>query len=145
MTAGIQGLPQLIQSRYGNPIPLVSIAITDTAVHSYLTNPTQIGIVKFGTSMPIVRSYALWVYNQENQPVTVTPITNIVNDGSYPDIPMTGTQFSVAAGSGESGSAGWAVFPFENYSVEYFSIQLSFSTAPTSGTVTANLYIYYGD
>ena len=140
MTAGIQGLPQLIQSRYGNPVTLVSIAITDTAIHSYLTNPTQIGIVKFGTSMPIVKSYALWVYNTENQPVTVTPITNIVNDGSYPDIPMTGTQFSVA-----SNSAGWAVFPFENYSVEYFSIQLSFSTAPTSGTVTANLYVYYGD
>ena len=140
MTAGIQGLPQLIQSRYGNPIPLASISITDTAVHSYLTNPKQIGIVKFGTSMPVVRSYALWVYNTENQPVTVTPITNIVNDGSYPDIPMTGTQFSVA-----SDSAGWSVFPFENYSVEYFSIQLSFSTAPTSGTVTANLYIYYGD
>ena len=140
MTAGIQGLPQLIQSRYGNPIPLASISITDTAVHSYLTNPKQIGIVKFGTSMPVVRSYALWVYNTENQPVTVTPITNIVNDGSYPDIPMTGTQFSVA-----SNSAGWSVFPFENYSVEYFSIQLSFSTAPTSGTVTANLYVYYGD
>jgi len=140
MTAGIQGLPQLIQSRYGNPIPLVSIAITDTAVHSYITNPEEIDIVKFGTSMPVVRSYALWVYNTENQPVTVTPITNIVNDGSYPDIPMTGTQFSVA-----SNSAGWSVFPFENYSVEYFSIQLSFSTAPTSGTVTANLYIYYGD
>jgi len=140
MTAGIQGLPQLIQSRYGNPIPLASISITDTAVHSYLTNPKQIGIVKFGTSMPVVRSYALWVYNTENQPVTVTPITNIVNDGSYPDIPMTGTQFSVA-----SNSAGWSVFPFENYSVEYFSIQLSFSTAPTLGTVTANLYIYYGD
>ena len=140
MTAGIQGLPQLIQSRYGNPIPLASISITDTAVHSYLTNPKQIGIVKFGTSMPIVRSYALWVHNTENQPVTVTPITNIVNDGSYPDIPMTGTQFSVA-----SNSVGWSVFPFENYPVEYFSIQLSFSTAPTSGTVTANLYIYYGD
>ena len=140
MTAGIQGLPQLIQSRYGNPIPLASISITDTAVHSYLTNPKQIGIVKFGTSMPVVRSYALWVYNTENQPITVTPITNIVNDGSYPDIPITGTQFSVA-----SNSAGWSVFPFENYSVEYFSIQLSFSTAPTSGTVTANLYIYYGD
>jgi len=145
MTAGIQGLPQLIQSRYGNPIPLASISITDTAVHSYLTNPTQIGIVKFGTSMPVVRSYALWVYNTENQPVTVTPITNIVNDGSLPDIPISGTQFSVAAGSTESGSAGWAVFPFENYSVEYFSIRLSFSTAPTSGTVTANLYVYYGD
>ena len=140
MTAGIQGLPQLIQSRYGNPIPLASISITDTAVHSYLTNPKQIGIVKFGTSMPVVRSYALWVYNTENQPVTVTPITNIVNDGSYPDIPITGTQFSVA-----SESASWSVFPFENYPVEYFSIQLSFSTAPTSGTVTANLYIYYGD
>ena len=140
MTTGIQGLPQLIQSRYGNPIPLVSIAITDTAVHSYLTDPKEIGIIKFGTSMPVVRSYALWVYNTENQPVTVTPITNIVNDGSLPDIPITGTQFYVA-----SESAGWSVFPFENYSVEYFSIQLSFSTAPTSGTVTANLYIYYGD
>jgi len=140
MTAGIQGLPQLIQSRYGNPIPLASISITDTAVHSYLTNPKQIGIVKFGTSMPVVRSYALWVYNTENQPVTVTPITNIVNDGSYPDIPITGTQFAVAPES-----AAWSVFPFENYSVEYFSIQLNFSTAPTSGTVTANLYIYYGD
>jgi len=141
-------LPQNLINSIGNSnttwVPLANISITDTAVHSYITNPSNIAIIQLGNLLGSgnrqISSYAVWLLNTEDQPLTVTPITNIVNDGSYPDIPITGTQFSVA-----SNSAGWSVFPFENDSVEYFSIQLSFSTAPTSGSVLAILYIYYGD
>ncbi len=134
------GLPQLLRNRYGNPSQLASITITDTNVHSYLTDPNSISIFKLGTSIPPISSFAIWVYNGENQTLTVTPITNIVNDGSYPDIPIAGTQFSV-----NPTSAGWSVFPFDNYSIEYFTIYLQYeTTAPTAGSVLANLYLYYG-
>jgi len=141
-------LPQSLINSIGNSnstwVPLANISITDTAVHSYITNPSNIAIIQLGNLLGSgnrqISSYAVWVSNTENQPLTVTPIANIVNDSTYPDIPISGTQFSVA-----SESAAWSVFPFVNYSVEYFSIQLSFSTAPTSGSVLAILYIYYGD
>ena len=141
-------LPQSLINSIGNSnstwVPLANISITDTAVHSYITNPKNIAIIQLGNLLGSgnrqISSYSLWLYNGENQPVTVQPISNIVNDGTYPDIPISGTQFSVADTSGSL-----SVFPFVNYSLEYFSIQLSFSTAPTSGSVLAILYIYYGD
>ena len=141
-------LPQSLINSIGNSnttwVPLANISITDDAIHSYITNPKNIAIIQLGNLLGSgnrqISSYSLWLYNGENQPITVTPISNIVNDGTYPDIPISGTQFSVA-----DTSASLSVFPFVNYSLEYFSIQLSFSTAPTSGSVFAILYIYYGD
>jgi len=141
-------LPQSLINSIGNSnstwVPLANISITDTAVHSYITDPKNIAIIQLGNLLGSgnrqISSFSLWLYNGENQPVTVQPVSNIVNDGTYPDIPISGTQFSVA-----DNSASLSVFPFVNYSLEYFSIQLSFSTAPTSGSVLAILYVYYGD
>ena len=141
-------LPQSLVNSIGNSnstwVPLANISITDTAVHSYITNPKNIAIIQLGNLLGAgnrqISSFSLWLYNGEDQPVTVQPVSNIVNDGTYPDIPITGTEFSVI-----SESASLSVFPFMDYSIEYFSIQLSFSTAPTSGSVLAILYIYYGD
>ena len=141
-------LPQSLIKSIGNSnttwLPLANISITDTNVHSYITDPSNIAIIKLGNLLATgnrqLSSFSLWLYNGEDQPVTVQPITNIVKDGSYPDIPIIGTQLSVL-----DGSASLSVFPFVNYSLEYFSIQLSFSTAPTSGSVLAILYMYYGD
>jgi len=65
-----------------------------------------------------------------------------------PDIPISGTQFSVT-----QGNSGLSIFPFYNYALEYFTVYLSFSTAPTGAAnstlpvpqgVYAVLYIYYG-
>jgi len=145
MTAGIQGLPQLIQSRYGNPVILASITITDTNVHTYLTDPKNIFIKKFGTSEPAIESYAIWTYNSENQTVTVQPLTNIVNDGSYPDVNL------IPSYTVNPGGTDWRMFPFSSYPIEYLSVALSFSTAPTLGNVTSPafegvlvyLYAYY--
>jgi len=145
MTAGIQGLPQLIQSRYGNPVILASITITDTNVHTYLTDPKSIFIKKLGTSEPAIESYAIWTYNSENQTVTVQPLTNIVNDGSYPDVNL------IPSYTVNPGGTDWRMFPFSSYPIEYLSVALSFSTAPTLGNVTAPafegvlvyLYAYY--
>ena len=137
MTAGIQGLPQLIQSRYGNPVILASITITDTNVHTYLTDPKNIFIKKFGISEPAFESYAIWTYNTENQAVTVQPLTNIVNDGSYPDVNL------VPSYTVNPGGTDWRMFPFSNYPIEYLSVALGFSTAPSSGSVLVYLYAYY--
>ena len=141
-------LPQSLVNSIGNSnstwLPLANISITDTAVHSYITNPKNIAIIQLGNLLGSgnrqISSYAVWVSNTENQPLTVTPITNIVNDGSYPDIAITGTQFTLT-----SNSTAWTSFSFKDVPVEYFSIELSFSTAPTSGSVLAILFIYYGD
>jgi len=137
MTAGTQGLPQLIQGKYGNPVLLASIAITDTSTHTYITDPTKISILKFGTSEPSFESYAIWTYNSENQTVTVQPLTNIVSNGSYPDVNLI-PSYTVS-----SGGTDWRMFPFSSYPIEYLSVALSFATAPTSGSVLVNLYAYY--
>jgi len=137
MTAGTQGLPQVIQSRYGNPVTLASIAIVDTNTHTYLTDPKNIFIKKLGTSEPAFESYAIWTYNSENQTVTVQPLTNIANDGSYPDVNLI-PSYTVNAGG-----ADWRMFPFSSYPIEFLSVALSFSTAPTSGSVLVYLYAYY--
>jgi len=141
-------LPQSLVNSIGNSnstwLPLANISITDTAVHSYITNPQNIAIIQLGNLLGSgnrqISSYAVWVSNTENQPLTVTPITNIVNDGSYPDIFITGAQSII-----NSNSTVWIPFSFNDFPVEYFSIQLSFSTAPTSGSILAVLFIYYGD
>jgi len=138
------GLPQLLRNRYGNPSQLASITITDTNVHSYLTDPNSISIFKLGTSMPSISSFAIWVYNGENQTLTVTPITNIVNDGSYLDIPITTPSNSTGQYSLTTSSPVlWNIYNFADYSIEYLSLKLSFATAPTSGSVLASLYLYY--
>ncbi len=145
-------LPQSLINSIGNSnttwIPLASITITDANIHSYSTNPYNIAIVKIGNILGSgnrqLSSFAIWVYNGENQTLTVTPITNIVNDGSYPDIPITTPSNSTGQYSLTTSSPVlWNIYNFADYSIEYLSLKLSFATAPTSGSVLASLYLYY--
>jgi len=145
-------LPQSLINSIGNSnttwVPLANITVTDAGnVHSYSTNPYNIAIVKIGNILGSgnrqLSSFAIWVYNGENQTLTVTPITNIVNDGSYPDIPITTPSNTTGNYTLNPNTPLWNVYNFDDYSVEYLSLQLSFATAPTTGSVLASLYLYY--
>ncbi len=144
-------LPQTLINNlnYSNStwIPLANIQITDTNIHSYLSDPNNIAIVRLGNILGSegrqLSSFAVWIYNGENQTLTVTPITNIVNDGSYPDIPITTPSNTTGNYTLNPNTPLWNVYNFDNYSIEFLSLQLSFATAPTSGSVLASLYLYY--
>ncbi|MGB9815507.1 MAG: hypothetical protein ACPLVI_06120 [Thermoplasmata archaeon] len=149
-------------------VPLANINITDTYTHTYLTDPPNasgngIDIIylgeKIGSGNNPIKAFALWVFNNENQKLTVQPITNVVDNGMLPDTLIGGTQTTVPAGGTVIES-----FNFAQYPMEFFSVYLSFSTAPTgpppliSATNTrtlsptpvlpqgvyAVLYLYYG-
>jgi hypothetical protein len=149
----------------GNWVPLANIYITDNNTHTYLSDPPNsngqgIDIIHLGNSLgdggrPI-KAYALWILNNENQDLNVTPICNIVKDGSLIDIGLVPT-YTVSQGYTD-----WRMFPFSNYPVEYLSLYLKYNTAPTGGAsivttmpiipitypvppgVYVVLYIYYG-
>jgi hypothetical protein len=148
-------------------VPLANINITDTNTHTYLTDPPNasgngIDIIylgeKLGYGNNLIKAFALWVFNNENQTLTVQPIANVVNDGTLPDSLINGTQTTVSAGGAAIES-----FNFSQYPMEFFSVYLSFSTAPTGAAsfsayntrtisptsvipqgVYAVLYLYYG-
>jgi hypothetical protein len=140
----------------GSWVPLANINITDTNTHTYLTDPPNsagngIDILRVGNILgsgdSLIKAYALWIFNNENQTLTVQPITNIVNDGSLPDIAL------VPAYNINAGLTDIRMFPFNSYPIEYLSAYLFYSTAPTGvGLATspvpqgvyAVLYIYYG-
>jgi len=142
---------------HGVWVPLANINITDTNTHTYLTDPPNasgrgIDIIhigeKLGSGNNPIKSFALWVFNNENQTLTIQPITNVVNNGSLPDTLIGGTQTTANAGETVIES-----FNFSQYPMEFFSIYLSFSTAPTAPAVSTSvlpqgvyavLYLYYG-
>jgi hypothetical protein len=148
-------------------VPLANINITDTNTHTYLTDPPNasgngIDIIHLGEKLGYGNNstigFALWVFNNENQTLTIQPIANVVNDGTLPDTLIGGTQTTVPAGGTVIES-----FNFSQYPMEFFSVYLSFSTAPTGASsfsayntrtisptsiipqgVYAVLYLYYG-
>lgn len=122
---------------------MASISILDTNTHNYKTNPNNIFIYHLGTSQPPIKSFAIWVFNGENQTLTATPIANIVNDGSYNDVPIATPSNTTGQYSIPSSSSIYNIYNFADYSIEYVSIALSFSTAPTSGNIISYLFIYY--
>jgi hypothetical protein len=137
-------------------VPLANINIIDTKTHTYLTDPPNasgngIDIIhigeKLGSGNNPIKAFALWVFNNENQTVTVQPIVNLVNNGLLPDIAL------IPSYTVNSGSANIQEFPFDSYATEYISVQLSFGTAPTGASsfpanipagVYAVLFFYYG-
>lgn len=131
---------------------LAYINIRDTAPHSYRTDLAVpylgsqygIAILKLGNTVAPIRTYAIWVFNNENQPVTVTPLANIVGDGSLPDALYQ--SYTVGAGSADIHA-----YPFMFNPTEYLSLQLQFATAPTGPAnpalptgIYALLLPYYG-
>jgi hypothetical protein len=137
-------------------VPLANINITDINIHTYLTDPPNsagqgIDILHIGDLLGSgnnpIKAYALWIFNNENQTLTVQPINNVVNDGTLPDCALV-PSYTVSAGSTDT-----RMFPFYSYPIEYLSLYLSFSTAPTGAGLTTSpvpqgvyavLYIYYG-
>ncbi|MEM3290624.1 MAG: hypothetical protein QW046_03825 [Candidatus Micrarchaeaceae archaeon] len=136
---------------------LAYISITDTNTHTYLTDPLVpysgsyygIDIAQISRSYPSPSSYLIYILNNENQILTVQPIANIVDDGSYPDmnitLPSGATSITI-----NPGDAGTLSFKFDDYPIEYISLYLSYATAPTSApssshpfAVYALLYVYY--
>ncbi|MEM3860256.1 MAG: hypothetical protein QW478_12795 [Candidatus Micrarchaeaceae archaeon] len=138
-------------------VPIANITITDTNTHTYQTDPvsatsgTGIAIPKIGnilgTGESQISAYSIYIYNNENQILTVQPITNIVSDGSLPDMNLT-SSYNINPGNSDIHS-----FDFKINPVEYISVYLSYATAPTAGVssvfpqaaVYGVVFLYYGD
>jgi hypothetical protein len=114
--------------------------ITDTKVHSYRTDPSNILLAGLGDQRPPLQAYAIWLHNAENTAFTATAIGNITGDGVYPDymIPI-GTASSVTVNPNDTQLL---TYEFNRYPTEYISVQVQFSTAPTKGYITAKLLLY---
>lgn len=141
-------------------VPLSVIIITDTAVHTYVTDPvsaagTGIAIIKIGNILgsgeTSLSSFALSVYNNENQILTVQPMTNDVTDQSLPDVYLDATTPNFTVGIGANSKN---YYKFNNFPIEYLTLYLSYATAPTqysSSTsqfpmgIYSNVFLYYGD
>lgn len=121
-----------------------NLAITSTSVYTYRNN-TAISLVPVANnSQPVyvngsvpVTSYLIMVYNGGNQNLTVQLIGNIDATQKYPDYNM-GNAYTVPAGA----SIGIPL-NFADYPINYASVALSYTTAPTSGSVSGYLYTYY--
>ena len=130
---------------FGNAILLASISITDTSVHTYKTNPFKNGAGIFllsGTHRREPQPYtvSIPIQNTADQELTVTVIGNI-------DPTQTFSDYSIGSGSVSANGQdilyiymkGANAFPSE-----FISINLSYATAPTSGSVLAYV-LFYGE
>lgn len=113
--------------------------LRDTNTHSYRTDPSYFYLLSIGMNIPINHAYAIWIYNSTNQSVTIQIIGNIDTTKTYPDITIGNPQ-SISASSAASIGG---ITP-ENGLLPYIGLQLSSSTAPTSGNVLAYLVPYRG-
>jgi len=127
----------------GIPLPGISndlavllayINIKDTNTHTYRTDNMVpyagsyygIGLLHLGNAYPSYKSYSIYILNNENQPLNVSVISNIVGDGSLPDMNLLTLQSPIS-----SGDPYQQAFSFEDYPADYISLSLNYSTAPT--------------
>ncbi len=108
--------------------------LRDTNVHSYRTDPQYFRVINIFPSVPPYSSFGVWIYNSTNQSVSVQLIGNIDSTQSFPDYTI-GSAVSVS-----SGQTVMAVYPIDQVASPYIGVQLSASTAPTSGSVIVLLY-----
>lgn len=130
-----------------------SYALRDTSTHDYTTDggtsaspgPFFLGVL--GQSNKANRSiiaYKIIGVNTTDQTVTIQPIETPVPDypPSAPLLPYEigpSTSFTVASGTTNAGNYPWTIYP-----LEFLGVQVSAGTAPTTGTVSVILLIYYG-
>jgi len=107
--------------------------ISDTNVHSYM-NDSGFKLQKVGIATPPYRKIGIWMWNNENQQATVDIITNISKSGNYPDATVV-TGITLAPGQ-----AAWQVL---DAAYEFIGLQVSYSTAPTTGFFMALLFGYH--
>jgi len=107
--------------------------IRDTNVHSY-RNDSGFKLQKVGIATPPYRKIGIWMWNNEDQQATVDIITNISKNGIYPDITV------VSGITLAPGQASWQVL---DAAYEFIGLQVSYSTAPTTGFFMALLFGYH--
>ncbi len=107
--------------------------IRDTNVHSY-RNDSGFKLQKVGVATPPYRKIGIWMWNNEDQQATVDIITNISKNGTYPDATV------VSGITLAPGQASWQVL---DAAYEFIGLQVSYSTAPTTGFFMALLYGYH--
>jgi hypothetical protein len=108
--------------------------LRDTLVHSYRTK--DIHLINILQPIPAVEHIGFYLYNNTNESISVLPIFNVFPDESMPDVISTTT--AIPAGKSQ----------FINISPDYlianfFSIEISASTAPTKGYVTGFAIVNY--
>jgi len=107
--------------------------IRDTNVHSY-RNDSGFKLQKVGIATPPYRKIGIWMWNNEDQQATVDIITNISKNGTYPDATVV---------SGITLAPGQAYWQVLDAAYEFIGLQVSYSTAPTTGFFMALLFGYY--
>jgi len=107
--------------------------IRDTNVHSY-RNDSGFKLQKVGVATPPYRKIGIWMWNNENQQASVDIITNISKNGTYPDATVV---------SGITLAPGQAFWQVLDAAYEFIGLQVSYSTAPTTGFFMALLFGYH--
>jgi len=107
--------------------------IRDTNVHSY-RNDSGFKLQKVGIATPPYRKIGIWMWNNENQQASVDIITNISKNGTYPDATVV---------SGITLAPGQAYWQVLDAAYEFIGLQVSYSTAPTTGFFMALLFGYH--
>jgi len=107
--------------------------IRDTNVHSY-RNDSGFKLQKVGIATPPYRKIGIWMWNNENQQASVDIITNISKNGTYPDATVV---------SGITLAPGQAFWQVLDAAYEFIGLQVSYSTAPTTGFFMALLFGYH--
>jgi hypothetical protein len=110
---------------------LAQMIISDTNTHTYLTDPYNkntgygIKLLPVGTQIPSIKSWSVAIYNNSNQTLTAQLLGSI---NELPNLPyQIGSSVSI-----NSGQVSLLVPSPEPFPSPYVSVQLSFSTAPTS-------------
>lgn len=128
---------------------IASIAITDTSVHTYRTDPMAVNdgvpsgidiIPAMFQREPKPYTVAIYVQNTGNEELTVVPIGNIDSSKTYLD-------YNIGSGTIAAGGADILYIYMQGanaFPSEYMSLALSYATAPTSGSVTAYV-LFYGE
>ncbi len=110
---------------------LAQMYITDTSVHTYLTDPYNLNtgygikILPVGTQIPSIKSWSVAIYNNSNQTLTAQLL------GSIDELTNIPYQIGSSA-SINSGQVTLLVPSPQPFPTPYVSLQLSFSTVPTS-------------
>lgn len=133
------------------------LAILDALTHSYRTDPKRAFPVPLAQTVPLPLVYEIYVHNELDQSVTIQPVKNqflpvgtpSAANPSEPDYDLSpNTSFSVPAGtySGPqltSPGVGAGDYPFYLYPAEYLAVQITPAAAPTKGTVSVVILLYY--
>lgn len=137
------------------------LALLDALTHSYRTDPTKAFLVPLAQTVPLPLVYEIYVHNELDQAVTIQPVKNQFlpvgtpssSNPSEPDYnPGQNTSFTVPAGTYSvsqpnqlvSPGVGAGTYPFYLYPAEYLAVQITPAAAPTKGTISVVILLYYG-